>query len=155
MKYVIDGKTIRYAVSNKLRDLYPDYGIDFDSKPPDLTKYPNFFINQLNVGITRDIKNHSWLTYLIDVEFRAVKNPLIESNLNQILDMQAIQLLTDLDTIEVNEIKVFGENQYYEKSDDVVHMFSTFRLFTELSPEAVAKMMALEIKTMELEIKTR
>ncbi|MEG0431064.1 MAG: hypothetical protein RR420_05570 [Anaerovoracaceae bacterium] len=117
MKYLeITGETVKSAVGQQVKKIFPDIPWYKDSVT--LPKYPNFFVNQLQVIATPDRLNRWLLTYLFSIEYRIANDLTTITNINTQLDKIAMELFYGMENLE--EIKVRTKNQRAEKSEGIL-----------------------------------
>lgn len=112
----INYDTVLNAIRNQLKNLYPDYYIYKDLMF--VSKYPNFFINQIQVIPIPDTKNFWWLDYLFAIEYRHAKDLTIVDNLEEILDEIGFNLNENLWYLE--DIKTWIKNPSVDKGEGIL-----------------------------------
>ncbi|WP_110954784.1 phage tail terminator family protein [Anaerosinus massiliensis] len=112
----IHGDTVKSAVGKQLKTIFPDITWYKDSIT--IPKYPNFFVNQLQLTAVPDTLNRWWLNYLFSVEYRHATDVTTVQGLNTVLDEIAMQLFANMDTL--NDVKVRTSNSRAEKSEGLL-----------------------------------
>lgn len=90
--------------------------------------YPHFFIHLLSVSDEEDRKNFHFLTYSFDLRYRVASDSSTDLRLQQDLDSVALKLLSGLNIIDCNDVKIRIEDKNYEKTDGVLHFFCKVRM---------------------------
>ena len=112
----ITGDTVKSAVGKQIKKIFPDaiWYKDSITNP----KYPNFYVNQVQLLASPDRRNRWFLQYLFSVEYRINKDPSSEANINTKLDDVGLKLLYGMDNLE--EIKARTSNQRLEKTEGLL-----------------------------------
>lgn len=94
--------------------------------------YPHFFVHLVSVTDEEQRKNHHILTYSFDLRYRVASDPSTDLRLEQKLDEMALKLMSGLNIIECNDVKIRIEDKNYEKTEGVLHFFCKVNLQAEL-----------------------
>ena len=143
MSYEIIGETIKSATSLKLGQLFnnPYRYKETITKP----KYPNFYINQVNLEISHSGRNRLQLDYLMTIQYRVAENIETITNLHQQLDAVGIRLCSELTELNLQK-PTKTKNTYYTKDDGVLNMFFNITVFATPEEEVGPKMEQLELE---------
>lgn len=128
MSYEILGETIKSATSVKLGEIFenPIRYKESISSP----KYPNFFINQVDVQITPAGKDRFQLDYLMNIRYRIADDVSTLNNLEQQLDEVGLKLCAELDVLDL-ELPTKTKNRHYQKDDGVLQFFFEITVFAK------------------------
>lgn len=143
MSYEIIGETIKSATSIKLGEIF-DNTITRYKEEVTNPKYPNFFIEQLNMNIREDTKDRWMIDYLMTIRYRYVKDITTVTNLNQKLDEIGLKLCTELTELQLEKpVKV--KNSRYEKDEGVLHFFYNVTVQVKRQTEELIKQEKLKL----------
>lgn len=121
MAYQIIGETIKSATSLKLGEIFGKDTIRYKETITNV-KYPNFFIDQINLQITPAGRTRMQLDYLINIRYRVAEDTASVTDLQQRLDEVGLELCAKLLSLDL-ERPVKTKNRRYEKVDGVLQFF--------------------------------
>lgn len=118
IKAIAEKLNLDFNTSEKKYQIYKNQVIG------ELTK-PCFFIHQLQVSMRKVRRNLYEFRFVMDVRYHTDTEI---TSINEELDSMGIKLLDSLETLNIENIKVRREydNGYYEKQDNVLHVFANY-----------------------------
>lgn len=142
MDYEIIGETIKSATSLKLGELF-DNPIRYKENITNM-KYPNFFIDQINLTISPAGRKRLQLDYLINIRYRIASDVQTVSNLQQKLDDVGLKLCSEFLVLDL-ERPTKTKNRYYEKNDGILQFFFEITVFAVPEEDNTIKQQKLKL----------
>lgn len=142
MDYEIIGETIKSATSLKLGELF-DNPIRYKENITNM-KYPNFFIDQINLTISPAGRKRLQLDYLINIRYRIASDVQTVSNLQQKLDDVGLKLCSEFLVLDL-ERPTKTKNRYYEKNDGILQFFFEITVFAVPKEDDIVKQQKLKL----------
>jgi len=129
----IDGETVKSAISMKLAESFPDLTI-YKEKVVQGMQKPCFFIWQLNVNCTQELRNRYNMLFNMIVRYHPQEN--IPDTYSKCADI-GIRCIDHLSTIQVENRPLQATSIRFEIVDDVLFVYADYsiRVDRELPPE--------------------
>lgn len=120
---------VLFAVSRKLREIYPDFRIYNEEAPQDLDP-PAFFVKLLQTEQEQELRIRYWRYHFFDIHYFDPQH----SNVS--MHDVAEQLYDQLRLIDVDGILARGTSMNHEIVDRVLHFFVDYNIrVKEIEPE--------------------
>ena len=147
----ITGESIKGAIGRELRVIIPEATLyrEAITNVANL-RFPHIFTNQLSIGSYEERRGYYWLTYLVNLRYRHVSDPITSSTLQENLDRVGLLLTAGLQRIRIGEVIIPIKEARYEKVDGVLQFFCNITI--QITQE---QFKGIEMETLEIGLQTK
>jgi hypothetical protein len=134
---------VRNGICERLAERFSDVYVykEHITKP----KYPNFFIEQLNISAKEERRGYWWLDFGISLRYRECEDNKLAIHLQDKLDTIGLKLMDEMDSVKIADVLMKPINSKYEKKDGALHYFCSIKIQVTKAQDEAVKMQNLEL----------
>ena len=143
--YEIIGLSVISALGAEITKVFP--GARWQRETVTNPQFPHFFVQQLSASSSEERKNHWWLDYLMNVQYRIAANPQAVGNLLEQLNNIGAKMKSDIQNIYWDNVPVRIRNPRYEIQEGILQYTCNVRVQGTKTSEEYTKMLEFEQNT--------
>lgn len=124
MAYELIATSVTSGLVIQLGEIFPGVTRYRETIPSQLITYPHLFVQQLTLDTQRERRDHWIVNYLANIRYHVAEDPSsVTGSLQEQLDNASIKLISELDHIEWDGMRINITSPRTEKVDGVLYYF--------------------------------